>query len=287
MLTEKSKPYFAFLPLQPGRLISLFEMNEFAADKMVNITANIEHLEKLAFFHPNPPKVSISWNIDKQQVKNCLSSILPDLEFLELHSTRAGCQRVIDGIDSLKAENLGQTCVELRHRLNDEMKGRTFFQLRKNQIGIFNNTLIAGDQFKANFPKANTELIEAGNCLALDRYTACVCHLMRALEYVLKALQNELDITPDPEPWKNTWGKILAGIEAKKGDGKKIKPSSEWMKQRDFYDKCYSFLNATKTPYRDSTFHVVSIYDEASAKSIFAVTVEMLRHSATKLSEKP
>jgi hypothetical protein len=268
------------------RIITLFDMNEFAAEKMVNITANIEYLEKIALCHSNSnsPKLSISWGIDKSTIENCLSSILPDLELLGLINTKAGCQRTIDGMYYLKPENLGHTCVELRHRLNDELKGRTFFQLNQNQVGLFNNTVIASEQFKANFPKGNGELIEAGNCLAFDRYTACVCHLMRALEFGLIALESSLDIIRPEKGPERTWGKTLGRIQTKFVEKEKNQ-TPDWMKNETFYRQVFAVITAIKGPYRDLTFHVESVYDAAGAKSVFKLTVEALRHIATELKE--
>ena len=50
------------------------------------------------------------------------------------------------------------------------------------------------DVFNA-FPSANNDILEASNCLALERGTATVMHLMRVAEVGLKALASALGVT--------------------------------------------------------------------------------------------
>ena len=54
------------------------------------------------------------------------------------------------------------------------------------------------------------DLEEAGKCIALDRSTAAVLHLMRALEHPLKAMAKAVDV-----PLKENWNSILNDIENK------------------------------------------------------------------------
>jgi hypothetical protein len=167
----------------------------------------------------------------------------------------------------------------VRELLEQELKKRQFFVLDVNG-GYYDNPLLAGAPFRDNWPTANKELVEAGNCFAVDRYTACVCHLMRALEYALKAFENELKITAPARGPENTWGKIIGRIEQKKKQ-----PSPEWMAKAGFNDNCLTFFCAVKSACRDKTFHVESSYDKGSASSLFSCTVAVLSEISKELKE--
>lgn len=78
-----------------------------------------------------------------------------------------------------------------------------------------------GDKVEDAFPRAAEDISEAGKCLALDRSTAAVFHLMRAMESAVGRLSLKLDI-PNPD---REWGKLLSDIPKKieampKGSGR-------------------------------------------------------------------
>jgi hypothetical protein len=171
-----------------------------------------------------------------------------------------------------------------------EAESIKFFSVRPERLKFFNNPTIAGEKFKSNFPKGNSELIEAGNCFVLDRFTASVCHTMRSLEYALLALENALGIQPPQNVALKTWGKTLERIEINKGQKGKngiapLPPSPEWAKDPDFYEKCFMFLAATKAAFRDDTFHVGANYDETGANNVLSVSAVFLNQLADKLKE--
>jgi hypothetical protein len=153
-----------------------------------------------------------------------------------------------------------------------------------NALKFHNNTELAGPGFKQNFPRANAELVEAGNCLSFARYTASVFHLMRSLEYGLTSLEDSLGIKRPEKGAERTWGRTLERITSQIEEFDK-NPPPNWKRDKRFYQEVCAMLNAIKAPYRDSTMHVESMYDEAGAQTVFNVGVEALRHIATKFGE--
>jgi hypothetical protein len=271
-----------FLPLMAGQIISLRDMNDFAAAKLVDITAAVEYLEKSAIYHSSERG---RWTYTEvQQIKSALGKILPNLDFLSLGVTRAQCERIIADMNTLTAEDLKKRGVQLRHILNDELGSRVFLVIPFSKLKSYNNTEIAGPDFKRAFPRGNDELIEAGNCLVTDRHTACVFHLMRAFEIALVSLERTLGIMRPTLGPDKTWGKTLKRIRLKIEENDKGPPSN-WITDREFYDKAHVFLAAVKTPLRDDTMHVETTYDEQGAQSVFNVSIEALRFLSTKLKE--
>jgi hypothetical protein len=63
-----------------------------------------------------------------------------------------------------------------------ELNNRTFYAPTHNLIKYYGQTTLFGVDVFNKFPSANDDIEEAGTCLALERATACVLHLNRALE---------------------------------------------------------------------------------------------------------
>ena len=70
--------------------------------------------------------------------------------------------------------------------------------LARRQSGRANSSRggqLFGDDVARAFPSSKGDIDEAGKCLALDRGTACVFHLMRILEIGLQLLAAKLGIS--------------------------------------------------------------------------------------------
>jgi hypothetical protein len=213
-----------------------------------------------------------------------LRETLPWLEELSLGTTKGLLEQLAADLPHLDIRTVLGKLNQIETVLEYELKARMFFVLDVSDTGRYNNLLLAGERFKDNWPRSNGELIEAGNCFSVACYTGCVCHLMRSLEYALRAFEAALKITAPPPGPGNTWGNILGRIEVKKGKGN-TKPSPEWIADAAFYDDCLSFFWAVKSACRDKTFHVESSYDKSSAKPLFDCTVAILSKISEHLNE--
>jgi len=69
---------------------------------------------------------------------------------------------------------------------------------------LFQKVAPFGAEVEARFPSANEDIYEAAKCLALDRATACVMHLMRVCELGLKALATTINVQSQRD-----WGSYL------------------------------------------------------------------------------
>jgi hypothetical protein len=271
-------------------LITLWDVKTYLASRLVSISGN------LAFCRLQTLKETLT-DEQKQEICDALNSIAEEADELSLPLTQKGAKRIISNIREVTTDNINDIIGELSQRFDDEVEAVSFFLVRQDKLKYYNNPELAGAEFKANFPMANAELIEAGNCLALIRNTACVCHLMRATEYVLRSFERSLGIPPQPSGYyqNNTWGKILGRISEKRGHpgirttGQPHIPalpsSVEWLADPEFNESTYAFISAIKTPHRDRTFHVETTYDETGAENLFDVTVVALSHIAKKLKE--
>jgi hypothetical protein len=120
------------------------------------------------------------------------------------------------------------------------------------------------------FPSAENDIREAGNCFALDRPTAAVFHLMRAMEVGLKAIAKTLGVA-----YTSSWGSCIADIE-KQATAKKSDP---------FFAESVADLRAFKNAWRNPTMHIERIHSEAEAERIFHAVQGFMAHLATRLTE--
>lgn len=260
-----------------NKLISLSDVQIYLAKRLISITDQLLLCHKIGVVSRKALTTEA-----RNELSSCLAVVAQESEAISLPFTAVLARRVLSEIDT---ENLHDKISELETRFSDEIESITFFLVKPEKLKYYNNTELAGSRFKERFASVgNVELIEAGNCFVLDRYTACVFHLMRALDIALSCLQRELGI---PEPSKDpdkTWGKTLSRISDKITQNNTT-PTPAWLQECDFYKQAMVFLQAVKAPYRDATMHVKSSYDEASATSLLNVVSEALRYLATKLKE--
>jgi hypothetical protein len=274
-------------------------MQPYETDKLVHVFAALGATKESAVHHREHREHGQSEGIWPQprriETQTVLLNVLPLLEQLNLPMTQHFSKRLAQEVEHLPIVSIITEADNIREMLEQELKQRKFFALHLEHGKYYNNPLLAGERFKDNWPRANNELVEAGNCFALDRYTACVCHSMRALEYALKAFEFSLKIIPAPPGPGNTWGAIIGRIEDRKGrKGYNVsghptvpatRPSVEWTANADFNDNCLTFFSAVKSACRDKTFHVESSYDEGAARQMFDCTLVVLSKIAEQLNE--
>lgn len=109
------------------------------------------------------------------------------------------------------------------------------------------------------FPKAAGEISEAAICLAFQRPTATVFHLMRAMELAVQRLADTLGVAKI----EKEWGKLLADI----GGTIEAMPKG---KERDTWSSIHSHLYHVKQSWRNDTMHPKTTYTETEAEAVFA-----------------
>ena len=119
------------------------------------------------------------------------------------------------------------------------------------------------------FPSTQKDVTAATDCYALEHYTACVFHLMRAAEIGLRAIAKERKVVlPKGKPleWAN-WGEIYDAIEKAKTEIAKTKPAGNGKDQAlGFYSGALGHLSAFKDQYRNIASHVRKDFEEWEAQ---------------------
>jgi hypothetical protein len=117
---------------------------------------------------------------------------------------------------------------------------------------------------------------EAAKCLAVERPTACVFHLMRITEYGLQAIARSLGMT-DARP---NWEPIIAKINVE------IKTPYEkrcFKGNTDFLANVSTHVHAVKVAWRNRVMHVEHKHTMEEAREIYGATRGLMRYLAENL----
>ncbi len=223
----------------------------------------------------------------RKTVGNFMVQFLNAAKFLGLPMTTKAATRFALATQSDNSADLEKKFDEVHSRFQDEAENLPLFYVHQDALKYYNKTDLFGEEFKVKFSLANSEIIEAGNCFAFDRFTACVFHLMRAMEIALRVLFVSLGMPP--RIWTTTkWSQISRRIERKiEKNNHTLATDPTWQKDRAFYENASAFVAAVRAPMRNATMHVESTYDEPGAENVFGAVKSFMRHLATKLKESP
>jgi hypothetical protein len=262
---------FRLLPWNGGsRLFSLRIMTEFWAPRLINAFKSIANC-----FRRKDEPIEES----RSKISEHLRELRAESVYLGMRSTTIYVDRMLEAVKTASRQEIEHRLDVLNERFNDDTNDIMLFYVPHERLSFYNRTDLFGDEFKQKFPVANAEITEAGNCLAFDRFTGCVFHLMRSLEIALRVLFSALNLPPITSAGARNWNGLLKEIRAKLDMDKSI---PEW----EFYDGAYAFLAAAKNPMRNSTMHVdVTYSDEDSVRSVWLGSEAFMRHLATRLKE--
>lgn len=140
---------------------------------------------------------------------------------------------------------------------------RWFYALSPEAAEHYGLIAAFGEDFWEKFRNARDDLEHAGNCLALGEGTACVMHLMRMMEIVIRHMGNSLGMTFD---LKATWGGILNALDKKIED----MPAAtiEEQQKKHQWSECRNYLWHVKRAHRDDSMHGTRAYSPKEAKQV-------------------
>lgn len=161
---------------------------------------------------------------------------------------------------------------------SDEVGARRVFALGRDageQLDA--GSKLFGDEVEDAFTSAKIDIAEAGACLALERWTAAVMHVMRVHEVALAELAKRVGVEPG-ENWNRTLNEIESGLRAvtRKLDGAE---EEQWAAE------AAAHLRSIKNAWRNHAMHSRTQYGERAALAIVDEARTFLQHLAKKLRE--
>jgi hypothetical protein len=185
----------------------------------------------------------------------------------------------LDMKDVLNPERFRKEIEILSKRIDDELRGREFFAIEHPHADYFAVRHPLGEAVGEAFPSIAVNAEEAAKCLALDRATASVFHLMRVMETGLKVTAGALGI-----PYAPSWESYLRQIDSRVQQKYRVK-GVRWKRDEPFFRDVSAHLHAVKAAWRNPTMHVVRDYTPEQAEDIFRAVRIFMAHLATRLHE--
>jgi hypothetical protein len=199
------------------------------------------------------------------------AEVIPLLKKLELPVSTKVAEEMIGGAETI--ERFHEAIGQLWNTLALELDGRKFYSPAFHYLRYFEQPKLFGDDVFDKFPSANNDIFEAGTCLALERGTACVMHLMRVCEVGLKALAAALSVPP-----QNNWGADLREIDK----ALNARPGARGPDEQ-FYAEVRVTLDGVRAAWRNPTMHIENSYSPERAEEILISVRALMRHLATRL----
>lgn len=181
-----------------------------------------------------------------------------ECEKLGLRTSMAFADEFIALADGMTVKRLTQALRQLEAAIRNEMKGHLFFFVDEPQF--YKQRQPFGARVAVWFPELEYDITEAGNCIAFDRGTACVFHLMRVMEVGVQRLGTRLAV---PLANELNWQVILDLIN------KAIKSRDHKSAETIAIAQIAAHLYNVKVTWRNPTMHPTSKYTPDEAKDIY------------------
>lgn len=156
-----------------------------------------------------------------------------------------------------------------------------FLSVRKEMVPLIDCHHPFGESVTRRFPLAANDLREAGNCLAADCNTAAVFHLMRGVEFALRAFCVKLGFTQVKAQHKasgkhkyvpveySTWEKVLDQLQPVVDlKVEAIRSRIKKQEAQEFYYSALQEFRAFKDAWRNHVMHTRRVYSAKDAGAI-------------------
>jgi hypothetical protein len=185
-----------------------------------------------------------------------------------------------------------------REHLIEELQKRHFLYIAPERAEYVDNDALFGSTVNATFPSAVFDIRESGNCFAAECSTAAVFHLMRAVEWGLRALCVDLGfrrlrvknkktgkVTYTPLGWVE-WETILNQLKLRVTDRiAKAKRGPKKQIYQEFYYPALQDIEAIKDAWRNHVMHTRREYTPEDARSVFSHVKRLMVNLTTQVSE--
>jgi hypothetical protein len=195
-----------------------------------------------------------------------LGEINREAQKLELRSALHQLKRMSEYITprpgrSVVQSEIRQMMVDLHYRILEDLENRFFLSIPDDNVAFYRpSEPLFGSEVEAKFPMMSEDISEAGKCLALNRPTASVFHLMRLAEIAVQRFGDKLGVALATE--KN-WQNVLDEIN------KAIKALDQKAPITKAYAEAAAHLYNVKICWRNEVMHPKQTYTPEEARAVF------------------
>lgn len=273
--------------LAPGELVSLWDVLETHAynfiqlrDSLARLTELCESIREMPQSVTDPQLAeSIKHHVEKfaEVLGNVLVQLQAMCDMLPLRVSLLRAERIRStcarGLDSEDLEQLPGAVRDLVALIADELREIRFLYVPARRAEYWSETPLFSKKVQRHCRRAVDDMMEAGKCLAVDRSTACVFHLMRVVEVGAKRLATKtLGLTLSH---KATLGTIITLIGREVAKMPTTTPKE--MERKEEFSKMADHLNHIKDGWRNKTMHPGLRYDGEQAMLMFKNVCEFMQ----------
>ena len=177
----------------------------------------------------------------------------------------------------LEWHNIAQALGALVSTMHTELDMQRILLLEGTDVEFYENCELFGDEVPAKFKGISYDIVEAGKCLALDRSTAAVFHLMRITEAGLMRIARRVGVK-DRSP---SWNDVLNAVNTKV----KTLPrrTNAERRKHEFFATISTHMNAVRIAWRNNVMHMEQTYTKDEAINILNATRGLMKYVAENL----
>jgi HEPN domain-containing protein len=201
---------------------------------------------------------------------------------IELASSADQLKRILSELrnEHLTNGHLKELLSDLHRRIYDDTSRIWLFHVPSSRLMYYGDKPLFGERVASKFPKAIEDIQEAGKCLAVARYTACVFHLMRVMEIGVQRFGQKLGVKlAEEKEWGTILNKITDKLDAKYPP--KTHLTRHQKAARDRYAEAVTYLTNVKNAWRNQTMHPKRTYTPDEAERVFRFAKDYMEYLAT------
>jgi hypothetical protein len=158
--------------------------------------------------------------------------------------------------------------------IHSELSARLFFHVTPEESAFYDKKELFGTSVNNKFPSIQFDMVEAGNCYATGRGTACVFHLMRIMEVGVQEFGKKLGVPLAKEKnWQNILDEVNKAIKA-------LPPKAAGTVEMS---QAAANLYSVKLAWRNEVMHPNDTYTLEEAEDILRQVKLFMRQLATIL----
>jgi hypothetical protein len=245
------------------RLVSLWEIvNNIDIEHLVTAlrqlsyasAAFMHHQERLHVMAISPVCIALGKCVEPFKAMGFKTSWGMIVKFLD-----AAGRNMPDG--DWTGQQFSEKCHAVFSAIQCETIGVMCLKLDADNAQYFDKKTPYGDYVSAGFPQCTEDISEAHQCFAVERYTASMFHLGRAMEIVVKVVAKKLRVRPARDEWQAYLSALNEKIHKMP-----FKTAAQKKKRIPLAELAGHLFNF-KEAWRNPTFHAKKTYtrDEALA----------------------
>lgn len=292
-------------PLRPFQIVSLYEVLEFWGLAFYTIVNNLRNYTiEIERAIERRGKLEDRTSTESAHFRECLDRIRATCERYELNGTYNRVMPLLDYPPSdISLYRTHRELEEIDRALGKDLAKTTLMYVpaenakyldgcsKSNADTMFDDSeQPMGKRVSYRFPEARKEIVVALTCYAVEAYTACVFHLMRAVEIGARVMISRSGLSAGRHlPCAIelcTWKQLIETLNKGLDD---LRPgTSTDPKKRDkleYYTQLVGIFMHFKDPWRNKVSHLRKVYKPGETKDAIDNTRQFLSLLAQRAKE--